>query len=498
MKRIIILCLISTLAISCNSEELPPPSSPTPPIEENGEGEEPEELTTLFTSTDKTLEKTFQWAKKTALRYSHSGSDPVGYWYEAALPNRQAFCMRDVSHQTVGAQVLGLSKHNANMLTRFAENISDNKDWCTYWEINRYNLPAPADYANDKEFWYNLNANFDMIQACLKMYQWTGDRIYLDDPSFVCFYEKSVNDYIQRWMLSPEQIMDRPLYMNSSANFDPNNPFHVCRGLASYVENFPGLTVSADLLSALYAGYKAYAEICHLKGDKVAGKRHEAIAQQYRDLLETKWWDVARHRYHNFWTSNRDFHQGEGSSYILWFNTTDNPERIRYTVQQLLSQQWNVETLSYFPATLYPLGYEKQAYNYLNSLPQQDRASYPEVSFGIIEGIAGGVMGIRPSASEKQIQTQSRLLKETDSAEMKNVPVFEGTIDVRHEGKKTSQLRNRTGATIHWRASFTGSHETIYNNDKKFKATIVTDNMGNVTSYTDIIVPDNDIAEAHL
>ena len=39
----------------------------------------------------------FAWAKEQALAYSHEG-DLVGEWYEAALPDRQAFCMRDVAH----------------------------------------------------------------------------------------------------------------------------------------------------------------------------------------------------------------------------------------------------------------------------------------------------------------------------------------------------------------------------------------------------------------
>lgn len=43
------------------------------------------------------------------LSYAHDGTDSVGYWYEAALPQRETFCMRDVSHQSVGAQILGLS-----------------------------------------------------------------------------------------------------------------------------------------------------------------------------------------------------------------------------------------------------------------------------------------------------------------------------------------------------------------------------------------------------
>ena len=80
----------------------------------------PVEQTSVFTSSDKELENAYNWAKKMALSYAHDNSDPVGYWYEAALPQREAFCMRDVSHQAVGAHILGLAKHNKNMFTRFA------------------------------------------------------------------------------------------------------------------------------------------------------------------------------------------------------------------------------------------------------------------------------------------------------------------------------------------------------------------------------------------
>src|ERR1700737_260833 len=55
-----------------------------------------------FESSDKKLVQAFQWAKSQALTYAHDGSDPVGPWYEAALPGRNSFCMRDVSHKTAG------------------------------------------------------------------------------------------------------------------------------------------------------------------------------------------------------------------------------------------------------------------------------------------------------------------------------------------------------------------------------------------------------------
>jgi len=59
-------------------------------------------------SSDQELVQAFDWAKKQALSYVFDG-DPVGPWYEAALPGRRAFCMRDVSHQAAGAQALGLA-----------------------------------------------------------------------------------------------------------------------------------------------------------------------------------------------------------------------------------------------------------------------------------------------------------------------------------------------------------------------------------------------------
>ena len=73
----------------------------------------------MLTSSNAALVAGFDWAKAQALAYVYRG-DPVGDWYEAALPGREAFCMRDVAHQSTGAQLLGLADCNYNMLYRFA------------------------------------------------------------------------------------------------------------------------------------------------------------------------------------------------------------------------------------------------------------------------------------------------------------------------------------------------------------------------------------------
>lgn len=449
----------------------------------------PQEQTAVFVSTDKHLENTYNWARKMALSYAHDGTDPVGYWYEAALPQREAFCMRDVSHQSVGAQILGLAEHNKNMFRKFAENISESKDWCTYWEINRYDKPAPADYTNDKEFWYNLNANFDVIQACWKMYEWTGDKDYLTDSCFVNFYNKSLNDYIVRWSLQPENVMSRPRYMNQPENFDLNNNFHTCRGLASYVENFRGLTMGVDLIATLYVGFDTSSKMASLLGNKGEAEKHKRMALEYRDILEREWWCEDSAYYQTFWTEDRTFHRGEGVPFILWFGATENKDRIQASVKDILSKEWNVENLSAFPALLYRLGYFKEAYNYLTELPQMNRSEYPEVSYGVIEGTVCGVMGVIPSASEKQISTCSRLVSDSLTTEIKNLPVFGGYVTVKHTGCSVSEIENNTSLDLVWKAAFMGKYPQIEINGKLCQAAFSQDIYGNVYSVAEVKLP---------
>ena len=448
------------------------------------------EETSLFTCSDAEVEGAYAWAQKMALSYAHDGSnDAVGPWYEAALPQREAFCMRDVSHQTVGAQVLGLTVHNQNMMPRFAENISESKDWCTYWEINRYNKPAPADYLNDKEFWYNLNANFDVLQACLKLYEWTGDADYLNDPCLTNFYEKSMNEYVAHWQLDPERIMERPPYMHQPKPFDPSNNFHTCRGLPSYVENFRGLTVGVDLIATLQAGMRAYARMAELKGDNEACEKWMEKADAYRELLDTRWWSEADQFYQTFWTTDGKFFRGEGVPFILWFDATNREERIRASVTDILNREWNVENLSAFPALLYRLGYNREALHFLKMLPKADRAAYPEVSYGLIEGIACGLMGLCPSASQGTLGTYPRQASEEQTAELRNVPLWEGSVTVSHKGNHATTLSNHTGRDLEWHAAFPGQYAEIKCDGKTYPAICRQDINGGYVSECAIQLP---------
>lgn len=189
-----------------------------------------------FKSTDAALQTAFIRAKEMALSYKGKATDPVGPWYESALPPRSAFCMRDVAHQSIGGEILGLAKENKNMFRLFVNNISESKDWCSYWEINHLGKPAVEDYRNDTAFWYNLNANFDILNASWKLYLWTGDLEYINGAGFKNFHEKSVTEYINRWVLQADSLLKRPTHPNAPVPFNDQDAFHRCRGLPSYSE----------------------------------------------------------------------------------------------------------------------------------------------------------------------------------------------------------------------------------------------------------------------
>ncbi|MCL6457531.1 MAG: glycoside hydrolase family 116 protein, partial [Gorillibacterium sp.] len=233
-----------------------------------------------FHSDDEALNRGFAWAKGQAQEYVHDGSDAVGLWYEAALPGREAFCMRDVSHQSLGAAILGLHAHTRNMMQRFAENISQTRDYCTYWEITKENVPAPVDYVNDQDFWYNLPANFDVIEACYRQYLWTGDRTYLEDPVMQNFYALSVTEYVKAWDKDGDGI---PEYEASYGR----------RGLASYNEAGEFPRIGADLIAIMIAGYQAYAEMAKLNGNDKLHQVYSAKSVLLQQQFEEQWWNEA-------------------------------------------------------------------------------------------------------------------------------------------------------------------------------------------------------------
>jgi len=406
-------------------------------------------------SSDETLVAGFAWAKTQALAYVFQ-ADPVGDWFEAALPGREAFCMRDVAHQSTGAQVLGLAAATRNMLRKFAENIAETRDWCSYWEINRHNKPAPVDYCTNSDFWYNLPANFDVLHCCYRQHLWTGDRTYLDDPVFRNFYDRTVNDYVRAWDKDGDGIPE-------------HYPVYGTRGIATYNEEVRHPLIGGDLIAVQAAAYLAYAAILELTGTVPAAGGWRVKAQGLRELYGSRWWNAALRRFASFQLQDRSYsaaYHGMSNYFPLYFGLVADEERLTAVLDDEIARRTAlcIEERSYLPELFYAYGREDAAYAELTAqmAPTYSRREYPEVSYAIVGTIATGMLGLAPDATTSTLKTRPRLVAQTDWVEMTDLPILANRIQVRHTGQSETDLTNLSGPPFLWKATFPGHLDALW------------------------------------
>jgi len=410
-----------------------------------------------FTSSIPWLNQSFHWAKEQALQYSRPGSGSTGPWYEAALPGRNAFCMRDVSHQTEGAAALGLYAANKNMLGLFVGSAAKSRDWAAYWEIDNEGKPSSADYLSDDDFWFNLPANFDVLDAAVRMSQWTGDDTYRTDPDFQRFSRITMTDYLTAWQLEPGTILTRPRIANRRL---AKGQFVDSRGIPSYSEGTKDFVIGTDLLAAEYRAMISYAQIV---GDQGLAQSNKRKADEIQAILERVGWSEQEHHYFSAIRSDRTGY-GSADTMVLYFNAAKNPQHVQGALNYVSSPAYwkeiNIEEESYIPLTLFRYGRNQIAYQVLANIsdPQKQRREYPEVSYSVIAAIVGGVMGIAPGNRNDgyDVSTLSRLSTKGDSATITALAIKQNQIEVSHTGSTVTSLTNLSGPPLWWRAEFPG------------------------------------------
>ncbi len=446
-----------------------------------------------FTSSNKKLDEAFTWAKDKALSYAHDGTDPVGLWYEAALPNREAFCMRDVSHQAIGAELLGLGEHNLNMFLKFAQNISEELDYCSYWEINRYNVPAPVDYEDSKDFWYNLPANLDVTYNAYRLYNWTGNKAYLENKDLQNFYSLSMNEYVDHWDLGHTEVLTRNRKLHEEKG--ENMRFKGKRGIPTYNEGGRGETVlGIDMTASLVAAYKAYATILKLSGELDKSALYMRKAEEEQKFLNDFWWDPEQNSFRSIWYEDGTFDYfmvGNNQAflhYLLYFDALQNPNRIGAVADGYVENfdKLIVELKSYLPIIFYENGQTALANQMIIDLcsTQNQRRDYPENSFTVVEHLTRGLMGIDANAESNTFTTLSRLENQKDWGQMKNIPILSNKISITHEGNLKTVATNQNGTSIKWKAQFPGRHEYLYVNGNKVTCIQNEQNGGFISYYS--------------
>lgn len=438
-----------------------------------------------FQSSDKALDEGFVWAKNQALEYAHFGEDAVGLWYEAALPEREAFCIRDVMHHSMGAAVLGLRLHTKNMIQRFAENIAESRDWCTYWEITKDNVPAPVDYESDEDFWYNLPANFDIIESSLRQYLWTGDEYYLNDSTLLKFFELTLNEYTKTWDKDGDGFLEY-------------YPEYGRRGLATFNEAGLHPLLGGDMIGSQIAAYRAVAAFAKLKGQDEVAQQYTAKADELAQRYAKDWWNASKERFYGAMLQDRSFvteYHAEGNFLPLYYGSIDNREQLLKAMEDVkINRVANVEGKTYLPDIFYRYGENEEAFTELKELvdPNLDRREYPEVSYCVVGSIATGLMGLTGDG-DAIVRTLPRLAHSLEWAELGEVPILDRTLAVKHNGTTESALTLQAGKALIWKAAFPGTINTLYHNGTAISAQHETTVGGEAISFINIAVAEGEL-----
>ncbi len=446
LKHLLLLVQVSAFMLSCSVKSTPdnqassPESSPLMALRSNKEW----------------LNNGFKWAQYQAKAYVQDEA-PVGKWYEAGLPGRGSFCMRDVSHQIVGAHFLGLDNHTTNMLQKFAANISESRDWCSYWEITRDNRPTPVDYTSDDDFWYNLPANFDVMRACFQMYVLTGEEVYIQDPVFQKFYAITVNEYVRQWDSNADGLLDSPSEKGR-------------RGLGSYYEDAKErIFTGADLVAAQYAGYTAMSSILEASGKD--GIKWTQKADSLANRFDQEWWDREQNAYYPYLKENGEMASGQVIGIQIlsaYFGLIKEEARLQSTLDLINKGGMNVEENSYLADVYYQ--YERDALGTMNLKANLDpflnRKTYPEVSFAAVGNVLNGLLGIRPNAPENILEIKPRLSYGVEEVELNNLAVWNALLDVYFYKNTTITIKVKKGS-FKWQPVFKTEVDFLWVNGVK-------------------------------
>jgi hypothetical protein len=147
-----------------------------------------------------------------------------------------------------------------------------------------------------------------------------------------------------------------------------------------------------------------------------------------------------------------------------------------------------IEVESYLPEIFYRYGEDKAAYAEILALsdPAKKRREYPEVPFALVGAVATGLMGIEPDARTRTVSTRSRLTADTGWAELRDVLVFDGIVNVRHEGRRKTAFAVLSGEKIEWRAVFDGLWDELCVDGVSRKALQGRDEAGRPVSWVTV------------
>ena len=381
------------------------------------------------------------------------------------------------------------------MLGRFAAAVSPDRDWAGFWEIDKAGHPSVSDYVSDNDFWYNLPANFDLLDSIVRMWRWTGDQSYVNDSSIQRFFDSTGTAYMNAWDLQPDRILQRPRIMNQRLS---KGKFVQERGIPSYTEGQDNFNVGTDLLAAEYRAFESLRVVANSRHDVLHGQQYSNTAKGMLHLIESRAWSEQDHHFMGFFSGGGSM-GGSGDAMVLYFRATKDPSHIRAALSYIESPEYlksiGIEEESYLPQTLYHYGEKDAAYGLIMDLTRADkeRRDYPEVPFSVIGAIVTGMMGMEVvdggNRERLLLHSISRLRGVSDSAKLSGVRVRNSLVDLEHLGDRRSTLTNHSKKPIYWQATLPGRLPILILNGRPVRSTISLDESLAPISWIVAVVP---------
>ncbi|KQV24175.1 MULTISPECIES: hypothetical protein [unclassified Kitasatospora] len=446
-----------------------------------------------ISSSDPAIVEMFDWAKRKANSWvllagstgplnvdennrSGTGTATYGPSYWAGYANRSGYYSRDMAHQVVGAQVLGLTAENRSMLHSFAASATEAHKYYPVWAQNfDTGTYLSIDYRNPDLFVREVPAPFELVEKAAQAYRWSGDPAYVDDQVFWDFYRHTTKEFV---------ALHNAAKGNGAVQVAEGTGRGIFSGTASYNEQGDEkLAEAGDGIAAQYQAYLAVASLAEAKGDTALAAQAEQQAAALKQYFNSEWSgtgsgaDMVR-AYSRDGTAFKGW--GLENSWFMPMKQIIEAGPRNEAYLDFIDHQAsgghgpsNIEAFTYLPDTFFANNRNDTAWKWMQyvydqrdvqhvNASQGPNGDYPEVSFTLVGQTVSGLLGLAPDAPNRRLTTQSRLPAGMDWLQVDDIPVGKDTVSLRQDGATGSTLTNHSTARSYtWEARFVGSHPTL-------------------------------------
>ncbi|MCP1306914.1 NPCBM/NEW2 domain-containing protein [Paenibacillus tyrfis] len=370
---------------------------------------------------------------------------------------REAFCVRDIAHQSAAGHLLNMDNQNYSMFNAFAKSAKSNTSnpYWPYWSFDFFG----NGYYMDKD-WRELPFPFEIVQKGYEQYLWTGQKKWIGlkddgtvDPNsdLYTYYTNVFTNFMNNQDQNHNGVADETKQLATYHEFDPSGP--------------DKLFESGDGIGSQYQALLAYSKILEARGDATGATTYLTKANNLRSYFESYWYSGDRYVRGITINGTRKTDFGHENSFFMPLKLiTDQGARtdsyLNFIDQSITAKQLNVEAKTYIPEMFYLHGKNDLAWKWMKNL-MTNQHPYPEVSFTFVSNTITGMMGVQPDAPNQKVATVPRLTSEVPWVQADHVRIGGNDLKVRHDGNYKTTLTNNSGAAINWEAQFYGDSSQL-------------------------------------